>query len=702
MARQKKELNRFDTTAKRDVQILTKLMTMIIGSVIISVVGVAVLELNIFDTGVRQSTDNDLMNFATGLDMTLKDWRDTLEADVMLLSNRPDIAQNVANGNVSNLRSTLNWANGTLNVEVLIATDANGRVLAGEGCAEESNIWSVGAVQSALRGTAGYSFENIGTAGYSMIAVAPVRNAGKIVGSIVAAYSLVNGDLVEQIKNSYTAEGTIFDGATRVSTTLGNNFIGTTLDNQSVVTEVLKNGNEYHGNVTINGQKYMSVYFPLVSSNGTITGMAFIARSMAMVDEIRNHTVRIVLPISIFLIALLGFFSYRFVHWLMWRIYNVTNFLKELETGDADLTKRCKLFIRDEIGDLIIHFDLFLDKLQQIMAEVKGTKNVLGESGSNLLSGTADTSGAISEIITNIDGIHRQIMSQNDTVAQTASALSEISDNITNLDSLVENQSSGVAQASAAVEEMIGNISSVTTSVDKMADSFSSLNTNVQTGFGKQQDVNDRIQQIESQSELLSEANLAISSIAEQTNLLAMNAAIEAAHAGEAGKGFSVVADEIRKLSETSSAQSRSIGDQLTKIRDSIGEVVSSSNEASEAFSEVANHIKQTDILVMQIKSAMEEQNSGSRQISEALKNMNDSAHEVQRASKEMSVRNERIMSEMQSLQDSTKRMETSMNEMANGARKINETGTALSGISSDVQDAINKIGSQIDRFKTE
>ena len=119
MARQKKELDRFEKNPRKDIQILTKLMFMILGSVIIGVVGVAVLELNIFDRGVRESTDNQLMNFATGLEMTLKDWRDTLEADVMLLSNRPDISQNLNGQNFSNLRATINWANGTLNVEVL-------------------------------------------------------------------------------------------------------------------------------------------------------------------------------------------------------------------------------------------------------------------------------------------------------------------------------------------------------------------------------------------------------------------------------------------------------------------------------------------------------------------------------------------------------------------------------------------------------
>ncbi|MBR1536679.1 MAG: HAMP domain-containing protein [Treponema sp.] len=374
--------------------------------------------------------------------------------------------------------------------------------------------------------------------------------------------------------------------------------------------------------------------------------------------------------------------------------------IDDVASGDADLTKRIENKGQDEVSDVVSGFNKFITKLQEIISQIKDSKEKLGGAGTDLQSSTEETASSITEILANIESVHSQITNQSNSVHETAGAVNEIASNIDSLEKMIEKQSSGVSEASAAVEEMIGNIRSVNASMEKMSASFNELNSSAQNGAQLQHEVNEKIEQIKNQSETLQEANVAIAAIAEQTNLLAMNAAIEAAHAGEAGKGFAVVADEIRKLSETSGLQSKTIGEQLTNIQNSISGVVHASIQSSEAFGSVTNKIKETDELVRQIKAAMEEQNEGSQQINQVLHAMNDSTLEVKTAGQEMAEGNKAILEEVRNLQDATGVMQDSMKEMSIGAQKINETGEALRIIANQMQDSISEIGGQIDQFK--
>ncbi|MFA6857246.1 MAG: methyl-accepting chemotaxis protein [Treponema sp.] len=446
----------------------------------------------------------------------------------------------------------------------------------------------------------------------------------------------------------------------------------------------------------LQGDNVCVVYAPV---EGTSWSFAFAVSQSQVHRTATELSKTMILTAALILCILLlisGFIIYRELK----PLEIVEKTVNDIASGSADLTRRIEVKSKNEIGAVVSGFNKFSEKLQTIITELKQSKDELAAIGEDLHTGTQETATAITQILADIDTVSGHITNQSAGVEETAGAVNEIASNIASLERMIETQAAGVTEASAAVEEMIGNINSVNISVEKMAGSFSVLEQNARNGAEKQMDVNERIEQIEQESEMLQEANTAIASIANQTNLLAMNAAIEAAHAGEAGKGFSVVADEIRKLSETSSVQSKTIGTQLNKIKESITSVVAASSESSKAFNAVTEGIKNTDELVRQIRNAMEEQKEGSKQITETLHSMNDSTTEVRTASSEMSAGNKAILDEVKNLQESAGSMKDSMAEMSTGAKKINETGKALMDIAQRVKTSIQNIGGQVDQFK--
>ncbi|MCR5218445.1 methyl-accepting chemotaxis protein [Treponema sp.] len=374
--------------------------------------------------------------------------------------------------------------------------------------------------------------------------------------------------------------------------------------------------------------------------------------------------------------------------------------LGEIASGKANLAKRLDVRAHGEIHQIVDNFNAFMQNLQGIVSVMKNSKNSLLSAGTDLKCGTEETANAINLISANLEKLQKTVERQDGSVDQSASSVNQILGNIKDLEDLVGSQAKFVQNASSAVEEMIGNIGEVNRSVDKMAASFENLAHDAETGARTQNELQRQITEIENQSKLLSDANTVIANIAEQTNLLAMNAAIEAAHAGESGKGFAVVADEIRKLSETSTAQSKTIGEQLRNIQETINTVVESTQQGVKSYENLAEEVKDTDGIVQQIKAAMLEQKEGSVLITQALRDMNDSTYQVQQASKEMNEGSRTIMDAMQILQDETGNIKTGMTEMNSSAGKINETGRSLSGISNIMEDSIKEIGTQVDQFE--
>lgn len=374
--------------------------------------------------------------------------------------------------------------------------------------------------------------------------------------------------------------------------------------------------------------------------------------------------------------------------------------IDNLNTGDKDLTKRLQINHNNEISLVKKSVNAFVENIHETVLQIGDANHLLKNAFNNVKTSLDESKTQIENIVTEITNATQTLDTEDKCVLDTSSAVTQISQNIKGLNELIDSQVSAITQASAGIEQMIGNIGSISTSVEKMAEEFADLNTATNDGIEKNRIVNELLSVILSQSQSLQDTNRIISTISSQTNLLSMNAMIESAHAGEAGKGFAVVAEEIRKLADTSAAQSKSIGENLQKIAENISKVVDSANASKLSFERVSNKTNNTSQLVESIKLAAEEQAEGSKQLLDVLSLMNNISTNVQTSSKEIETKTHEILNSIEGLRQSSINMSNNFTKIVSTTNATKETTNNLQYCAQEMSEAVNNITDRIQEFK--
>ncbi len=357
--------------------------------------------------------------------------------------------------------------------------------------------------------------------------------------------------------------------------------------------------------------------------------------------------------------------------------------------GQGDLTGADRMKGNDELVSIYHRLLDVTDRLRTMVAGIRGRTNTARERGDTLMAVTEANMTALDAINDDIEAVVKRVGAQQGAVGEASTATHNMVESIRNLDEAIQTQAAIVEEASASIEEMSAGIDSISRTAEQTTASTGELQSVSRIGADKVHTVVTLVQEIASTSDTLTEANRIVSKVASQTNLLAMNAAIEAAHAGDAGRGFSVVAEEIRLLAEQTAENSRRIGVSLAAIMGGIAKVVSASESAEHAFSQVVEQLNTVEQSVATLGTALAEQRSGSHEILDAVSGMRDTTTQVREKSLDLNTGREVVNSAIHALEAAfeeivgiTETIHSRVGDITRNVRQVQgESSLTISGV---------------------
>lgn len=307
---------------------------------------------------------------------------------------------------------------------------------------------------------------------------------------------------------------------------------------------------------------------------------------------------KVLIIIALLVLLLLGWIL---VNQILSPIQRLQERVTDISEGNGDLTLRVNITTQDEFGELGKSFDKFIEKIQNLIADITQSTNLAKTAAVDLSATFKVTAEAVNKQTFEVNTISNATTAMTAISSQVISGAREISQSVLNIDKNAQSTLSNVRQAAQSVNELVAEVTQGTETISSLKNHVTSIEP------------------------VLADIN----GIAEQTNLLALNAAIEAARAGEQGRGFAVVADEVRSLATRTQGSTNTIQQSITQLRSSADESVRVINNSMLKGTQTTEITSQAEESLHQVAIEISRLTQMNQQTSEAITHQEQSVTSI-------------------------------------------------------------------------